>query len=192
VITADEFKLEYGNLLTNFSRQIGWSEEEYRDYVRSTLLRQKLQDVFAQTVPTTTEQIHARHILVATKDQADAVEQRLKNGEAFDALAKELSTDTSNKDKGGDLGWFPRGQMVQPFEDAAWALKPGQISDPVQTQFGWHVIQLIEGPEVRPLDDTALRSKQNAALQNFLNTRKTQLQNEGKLVSYYTPAKDPR
>ena len=192
VITPDEFKLQYGNLLTNFARQVGWSEDEYRDYVRYSLLRQKLQDVFAQTVPTTTEQIHARHILVDTKEQADAVEQRLKNGESFEALAKELSTDTSNKDNAGDLGWFPRGLMVKPFEDAAWALKPGQTSDPVQTQFGWHIIQFIEGPEMRPLDANTLRSRQNAALSDFLATRKTQLQNENKLISYYSPAKDPR
>ncbi len=192
ILTQDEFKLDYGNLLTNFSRQVGWSEEEYRNYVRSTLLRQKLQDVFAQTVQTTTEQIHARHILLETKEQADGVEERLKKGEDFAALAKELSKDTSNSDKGGDLGWFPKGQMVKPFEDAVWALKPNQISDPVQTQFGWHVIQLIEGPEVRALDASLLRNKQNQALTTWLNDRKTALQGQGKLVSYYTPSKDPR
>jgi peptidyl-prolyl cis-trans isomerase C len=88
------------------------------------------------------QEVHARHILVATEDEAKEVIQRLKKGEDFAALAKEKSKDTSAE--GGDLGFFARGQMLKPFEDAAFALEPGQISEPVQTQFGWHVIKVEE------------------------------------------------
>jgi parvulin-like peptidyl-prolyl isomerase len=80
--------------------------------------------------------------------QAGAVAQELvrraRAGENFDALAKEYSTDPSNKDKGGDLGWFGRGRMVKAFEDAAFALQPGQVSDVVKTQFGYHIIKMDE------------------------------------------------
>jgi len=88
------------------------------------------------------QEVHARHILVETKEEAEEVIKRLKNGEDFATVADEKSKDTNAK--GGDLGFFTRGQMLKPFEDAAFALEPGQISEPVQTQFGWHVIKVEE------------------------------------------------
>ncbi len=87
-------------------------------------------------------EVHARHILVDTKAEAEEIIKRLKNGEDFATLANEKSKDTNAE--GGDLGFFTRGQMLKPFEDAAFALEPGQISEPVKTQFGWHVIKVEE------------------------------------------------
>jgi peptidyl-prolyl cis-trans isomerase C len=94
------------------------------------------------------EEIHARHILVATEAEAKEVKERLQKGEDFATVAKEKSKDPSAE--GGDLGFFSRGQMLKPFEDAAFALKEGEISDPVQTQFGWHIIK-VEEKRTRPL-----------------------------------------
>jgi peptidyl-prolyl cis-trans isomerase C len=79
---------------------------------------------------------------VATEDEAKKVAERLKNGEDFATVAKEVSKDAGAE--GGDLGFFTRGQMLKPFEDAAFALDVGQISAPVQTQFGWHIIKVEE------------------------------------------------
>jgi peptidyl-prolyl cis-trans isomerase C len=101
------------------------------------------------------EQIRASHILIRVDRQADqsqkdesrkkmeAIQQRLKKGEDFAELAKQYSEDPSSA-KGGDLGYFGRGRMVRPFEDAAFALKPGEVSDIVETQFGYHLIKVTE------------------------------------------------
>jgi len=87
------------------------------------------------------EEIHARHILVATEAEAEAVEKRLKAGEDFAKVAKELSKDTGSD--GGDLGWFTREKVVPEFANAAFKLKVGDISAPVKSEFGWHVIQVL-------------------------------------------------
>lgn len=88
------------------------------------------------------DEIHARHILVATEADAQAVLKRLKSGEDFAKVAKEMSKDPGSE--GGDLGWFTKERMVPAFADAAFKLKEGELSDPVKTQFGWHIIQ-VEG-----------------------------------------------
>jgi len=88
------------------------------------------------------QEVHARHILVSTEEEAKEVAERLKKGEDFATVAKEKSKDANAE--GGDLGFFTRGQMLKPFEDAAFALDVGQISEPVQTQFGWHIIKVEE------------------------------------------------
>jgi peptidyl-prolyl cis-trans isomerase C len=91
---------------------------------------------------------HARHILVATEPFAQSVVQRLEKGDKFEDVAKKESMDSS-KDNGGDLGWFTPDRMVKQFADAVVSLKPGDYTHkPVQTQYGWHVIQLVD---TRPL-----------------------------------------
>jgi peptidyl-prolyl cis-trans isomerase C len=89
--------------------------------------------------------VKARHILVKTEDEAKTILAQLKKGADFAQLAKLKSIDKSNKDKGGDLGTFPQGAMVASFDKAVFALKKGQLSQPVKTQYGWHVIK-SEGP----------------------------------------------
>ena len=94
---------------------------------------------------------HARHILVASKDQAEQIIKKLKGGAKFEDLAKAQSLDTGSKATGGDLGWFTTPRMVKPFADAVKALKKGEITpEPVQTQYGWHVIQLEDTREAAP------------------------------------------
>lgn len=92
---------------------------------------------------------NAAHILVKTKEEAEAIEKSLKEGGDFGKLAEEKSTDNSGPNK-GDLGWFQPEQMVPPFAEAVKALKKDEVSAPVETQFGWHVIKLIDQREVTP------------------------------------------
>lgn len=95
-------------------------------------------------------EVHARHILVKTKEEAEAIIKELDGGSDFAEVAKEKSTGPTGP-KGGDLGFFAKGQMVPEFETAAFALKDGEYTrEPVQTQFGWHVIKREEGREQEP------------------------------------------
>jgi parvulin-like peptidyl-prolyl isomerase len=89
------------------------------------------------------KKVNASHILVKTEQEANVVLFDLKAGKSFEDIAKEKSLCPSGK-KGGNLGWFGRGQMVKEFEDAAFSLKKGEISKPVKTQFGWHIIKVID------------------------------------------------
>ncbi len=98
--------------------------------------------------------VDAQHILVKTLEEANKVVERLDNGETFETLAKELSQDPSNAEKGGHLGFFSRGVMVKPFEDAAFSLGAGQISKPVETQFGFHIIKVNQVVTIGNLKET--------------------------------------
>ncbi len=153
----------------NYVSVAGITEADLRSMVEYQLLYQKLSDAMGAEVPTSAEQVHARHILVATEDKAKQIEDQLKNGAKFEDLAKADSTDTGTKDKGGDLGWFPRGQMVPEFDNVAFKLQPGQISDPVKTTYGYHIIQVLEKDPNRPLDPQALEQEKAQALPNWLS-----------------------
>ena len=96
-------------------------------------------------------EVHARHILVKTKEEAEAIIKQLDGGADFQKLANEHTTDPSGKSNGGDLGYFGPGQMVPEFEKAAMALEPGSYTkEPVQTQFGWHVIKVEDKRPKQP------------------------------------------
>ena len=90
------------------------------------------------------EEVRARHILVESEDEAKKIAARVKGGEDFAKIASEVSKDPGSKTEGGDLGWFSQERMVKPFADAAFKMTPGQVSDPVKTQFGWHVLRVEE------------------------------------------------
>lgn len=87
--------------------------------------------------------VRASHILIDTKEEATIIKSRIDKGESFEALAKKYSKCPSGQD-GGDLGYFERGQMVKSFEDAAFTLPVGKVSEPVKTQFGWHLIKVCD------------------------------------------------
>ncbi len=152
---------------------MGLTEQQVRQIYATNILRQKLFDIVTANVPHTQDEVWARHILVADQATALAVRQRLLNGEDFAKVAAEVSTDTGTKDKGGDLGWFPKGQMVAEFEAAAFSLKVGEISQPVKSQFGYHIIQVLAHAEV-PMDATAYDQAKQTAFNNYVTSLKSQ------------------
>lgn len=89
------------------------------------------------------QKVHAKHILVDNREHARQLKQEIDDGEEFEEIAREKSDCPSGK-KGGDLGWFGRGKMAKPFERKAFDLDEGEISGPVETQFGWHLIMKVD------------------------------------------------
>jgi peptidyl-prolyl cis-trans isomerase C len=116
------------------------------------------------------EEISASHILVDTEEKAKEVKAKLAAGGDFAQLAKENSTDTGSKDQGGALGYFGHGQMVPEFEGAAFKLEKGQISDPVHTNFGWHIIKVDDKRKKEPPSFAAVKD----TIMNSLIVRKAQ------------------
>ncbi|MEQ1952118.1 peptidylprolyl isomerase [Mesorhizobium yinganensis] len=117
-------------------------EKEVAATITDEDVRKRYDTEMANTPPV--NEVHARHILVKTKEEAEAVIKQLDGGAKFEDIAKEKSSDPGSGAQGGDLGWFGPGQMVPEFETAAFALEPGSYTkQPVQSQFGWHII-LVE------------------------------------------------
>ncbi len=127
-------KLAMEGLLTNVAKSATTEEAERKAY-----------DEAAKAQPPEPE-VHARHILLPTEEEAKAALARIKAGEDFAKVATELSKDPAGD--GGDLGWFTKDRMVPEFADAAFKLEPGQVSDPVKSQFGWHIIK-VEGKRMK-------------------------------------------
>ncbi|MEG1584248.1 MAG: peptidylprolyl isomerase, partial [Anaerovorax sp.] len=111
------------------------------------------------------DEIRASHILFDKKDKAKAEEvlAKLQAGGSFEDMAKQYGTD-GTKDNGGDLGYFGKGKMVEPFEKAAFALEKGQMSELVETEFGWHIIKVTDKKEYKPYEEV------EASIKNELTT----------------------
>jgi foldase protein PrsA len=120
---------------------------------------------------TVVEQVHAAHILVETEETGQEVLDKLADGQDLSALAAEYSIDPGSKDQGGDLGWFPRGVMVPEFEEVAFSLEPGETSGLVESNFGYHIIHVLEKGE-RELDPALAAQTQQQEFQTWFETRK--------------------
>jgi len=160
-----------------FQQRLNYLEERalrrvyFSDAIANTVteaaVRAKYDEYVASFKPA--DEIHASHILVKTKEEADAIEQQLKDGGDFAAIAKEKSIDPGAAN-GGDLGFFSKGMMVGPFEDAAFALTDvGQISAPVESQFGWHIIKLEEKRQsaAPPIEQIGQQLQQQLLMSTF-------------------------
>jgi parvulin-like peptidyl-prolyl isomerase len=139
---VDEF-IQNGVTLTDLS------EDKIRGFIRqriqSGILSEKLMEELEFDLDESKALVNAAHILVATEEEAQELRaQIVDEGAVFEEVAAEHSTDTSNNYRGGNLGWFGSGDMVAAFEEAAFATEIGEISEPVQTDFGWHLIKVYD------------------------------------------------
>ena len=149
-----------------FLKEQSMDLEYFKQSVKKELTLNKLTEKLTEKVAVTDEEVKvyydthqnefisvkASHILLDTKEEAEKMLQRVKAGENFNELAKQNSKDPSAKENGGDLGYFRHGDMVEPFEKAAFALKPGEISEIVQTDFGFHIIK-VEDSKLDKFED---------------------------------------
>ena len=151
-----------------FERNKVLMEALLRNAGKAALTDDAMHKVYDEAVKkmTSEEEVHARHILVASEDEAKAIEAQLKGGADFAAIAKEKSKDPGAAN-GGDLGYFTKDQMVPEFAEAAFKLDKGQISDPVHTQFGWHIIK-VEDKRIKP---TPTFDQVKGQIENFVTHR---------------------
>ncbi len=171
--TYEGFTGVYSTMVANMNTETGFTEVDFREYVLNSLLQQKVFEELTKDIGANQEMVWARHILVATEPEARLILTKLGEGEDWTDLAAKMSTDTSNSANGGDLGWFGKGQMVEEFETAAYALKIGEVSEPVKTTFGYHIIQVI-GHEVRTLNSDELNTIKSAAYSKGIEQAKTE------------------
>ncbi len=176
--TLQGYQHTYATSVANYGA-LGITGDQLRAMYEANILRQKLMDAITANTPRSQDEIWARHILVADEATANTIRQRLVNGEDFAKVAAEVSTDTGTKDKGGDLGWFARGTMVPEFDAVAFTLKVGEISQPVKTQFGYHIIQVL-AHETVPIDASTYDATRQTAFNDWLTKART----EYKVITY--------
>jgi len=161
-------------------------EEKAKDLVTDA----QLKAAYAEKVAATKgkEEVKAKHILVPTEEDAKKIAADLKKGGDFDKIAKEKSTDKGSGANGGELGWFTKETMVPEFADAAFKMKKGEVSEPVKSEFGWHIIMLEDRRPVQAPSFDDMKEK----LRNELAGKAVQEYVEGLLkkanVKYYDPS----
>jgi len=186
LMTEAEFQQAYASAMQRLREELGFSEAEFRRLIETDLLERKLRQKLGEQVPTTEEQVHARHIFIKVDPEAEDQEaarreaqaraeevfHRLQAGEDFAKLAEELSDDPVTKDKGGDLGWFGRGRMEPEFETRAFSLPIGEISEPFTTTYGYHILQVLERDPEREVDEFTLAQRRSQAFDDWLRERR--------------------
>jgi foldase protein PrsA len=176
-VTADELNQSLqvftgadGGSLDDWLAANGMTMDELVAMQSAQLLAGKVIAAVSAAVPTSAEQVHARHIFVAEAAKAQALAERLKAGENFAALAQQESEDTSTAANGGDLGWFPRDVPMMPavLVETAFALQVGQVSEPVQSEAGYHIVRVDAREASRPLSPELLLYAQQSAFEKWL------------------------
>ncbi|MFO8036515.1 MAG: peptidylprolyl isomerase [Anaerolineales bacterium] len=150
--------------LEEWLAQYGYTEESFQKSLERSLAAAWMRDRIIQQVPEEMEQIHAQQILLYEKNQAEMVREELETGTDFARLAEQYDPQTL-----GNLGWFPRGYLTIPtLDEILFNLEPGQISDIIETDIGYHIIKIIDRDDDRPLDPDVRRVLQKQALHDWL------------------------
>jgi parvulin-like peptidyl-prolyl isomerase len=147
-----------------------WTYDEYKNRQRSMMISSQMFERVTQSVSTQAEQVHARHILVATEDETRNLLAQLQSGADFATIARQYSLDPSTKESGGDLGFFPRGTLVVPeVEDVAFSLSVGQISDVVHSAMGYHIVQVLERVQDMALTEESWQALREATFRRWVS-----------------------
>ncbi len=174
--TEAAYQETYASHLETLNADTDMNDADFRGLFEQRLLSRKLRDAMAAEMEISEEeQVHARHILLPVDDVDTAQEalRRALEGEDFAALAAEFSNDINNSGNGGDLGWFPLGQMVTGFEKAAFSAEIGVIPELVATQFGLHVVEILE-KEMRALPENVLTQRRRQVFDEWLSERRAE------------------
>ena len=166
--TLEGFQDRYKETLDNY-KNFKVSEEAFRSVYVNQIYREKLLAEITKETPHTEEQVWARHILIKDAQLAAVEYEKLKSGANFAEAASQYSEDPGSAAQGGDLGWFGKGVMATEFEQAAFSQPIGEIGQPVQTQFGYHIIQVI-AREALPVSASRYEQLQQEAFDKWLST----------------------
>ncbi|KGP71204.1 peptidylprolyl isomerase [Pontibacillus yanchengensis] len=192
----DKMKESYGDQFQSVLQQNGFSsEDDLKDVIHASMLKEKAAtdgvEVSEEEVQSyydnMKQEVQASHILVDDEKTAKDVIQKLEDGGDFAELAKEHSTDTTSAENGGDLGYFSTGDMVLPFEEAAYNLEVGKVSKPVESEYGYHIIKVTDKREKEDTSSIGSFDEMKEQLQRELETRKanpdqlTEIMNEAKI-----------
>jgi parvulin-like peptidyl-prolyl isomerase len=146
----------------------GYTVEGLQQALTEEMQAQAMVSEIVNTLGNQAEQVHARHILVATRDQAQDLRDQIAAGEDFDLLARQWTQDLSTRPAGGDLGWFPRGVLlVAEVEQAAFSLPDGTLSEVIESPLGFHLVEPLERG-VRPLSPQSLVRLRQLAVEAWL------------------------
>ncbi|MFQ5543833.1 MAG: peptidylprolyl isomerase [Nitrospiria bacterium] len=174
--------------------------EQINDLTRQLVVRETVNQIVKNKVTpeamkqfygknqTAYREVHAQHILLKTEDEAKAIKKKLDEGADFSTLAKEASGDQGSAKNGGDLGFFMKVQMVKPFSDAAFSMKDNEISEPVKSNFGYHVIKVLESRT--PTFDKLSAQQQQFLRSEMIQWEITQLKEKSKIVVHEARLKD--
>jgi parvulin-like peptidyl-prolyl isomerase len=147
-----------------------WTYDEYKSRQRSMMIASTMFERVTGSVPKQAEQVRARHILVADEKEARDLLAQLQGGADFAQLAREHSLDPSTRESGGDLGFFPRDTLVVPeMEDLAFSLSVGQISDVFQSPMGYHIVQVLERVQDKPLTEESWQALKETTFRRWIS-----------------------
>lgn len=148
----------------------GMTLDEMRSQLKVQLLASRMAEKVVSEVPTEMVHVNARHIVVETEEEAQRLREQIEAGADFAALAQEHSKDTFTRERGGDLGYFPRGILISSeVEDAAFSLQPGQVSEVIESELGYHIVQVLDRVEEMEVSPENLRMLKDRAAREWLD-----------------------
>lgn len=175
-MSEEDYRSRYQVSLDLTVEQTGLSPDSAERILRNQafmdLLQEGVTEVIAPEIPETEIQVHAAHILVEDEETASELLNRINQGESFEELAAQYSIDEFNAYRGGDLGWFGPGDMVQIFEVLAFNIPIGEVDGPVHTEFGWHIIKVYDRAEM-PVPESEREQARVEAFQNYMTALQT-------------------